>query len=118
MLNKRRNAAQEIANRLIAAEDAIDAALTAVADLSGYMPIARCDANLSAVVGQGAVEAATETMASLVRARRNIIDTHHHLAETRDQIGLRTFALGGLGEKASLNTGGLKVVEQAERTAA
>jgi hypothetical protein len=115
MLNKRRHAAQEVAARLIAAEEAIDAALTAVADLNGYIPVARCEANLSAVIGQGAVEAAAETLAALVRARRGIVDTHHQLAETRDQIGLRTMALGGLGDKAQLNPGGLTIVE---RTAA
>jgi hypothetical protein len=115
MLNKRRSAAQEVANRLMAAEEAIDAALAAVAELQGYLPVARCEANLAACVGQEAFEGAAETMSSLIRARRNIVDTHHHLAETKDQIGLRAVALGGLGQKAELNPGGLKVVE---RTAA
>lgn len=111
MLNKRREVAQELANRLIAAEYAIDAALTAIADLSGYMPVARCEAKLSAVIGNGALESAAETFSSLVRARRNIIDTHHHLAEAKDQIGLRAFALGGLDLKAEVNPGGLSIVK-------
>ena len=115
MLIKRSNAAQEVANRLMAAEEAIDAALAAVAELSGYLPVARCEANLSACVGQDAFEGAAETFASLIRARRNIIDTHASLADTKDQIGLRTFALGGLAEKAEHRNGGLSVVE---RTAA
>jgi hypothetical protein len=111
MLSKRRAAAQEIANRLMSAEEAIDAALSAVAELSGYLPVARCEAGLSAVVGQNAFEGTAETMAALVRARRHIVETHHSLAETKDQIGLRAVALGGLGQKASLNPGGLTVVE-------
>jgi hypothetical protein len=111
MLNKRREVAQELANRLIAAEYAIDAALTAVADLSGYMPVARCEAKLSAVIGNGALESTAETFSSLVRARRNIIDTHHHLAEAKDQIGLRAFALGGLDLKAEHTNGGLSIVK-------
>jgi hypothetical protein len=115
MLNKRREVAQELANRLIAAEDAIDAALTAIAELSGYMPVARCEAGISAVIGNVALESAAETFSSLVRARRNIIDTHHHLAEAKDQIGLRNVALGGLALKAEVRNGGLSVVE---RTAA
>lgn len=109
MLIKRRAVAQELANRLFAAEEAIDAAITAMADLSGYMPIARCEANISAVVGNSALESAAETFSSLVRARRGIVDTHHHLAEARDQIGLRTVGLGA-GIK-DLRTA-LAVVEQ------
>src|SRR4051794_1393676 len=112
MLIKRRAVAQELANRLIAAEHAIDAALTAIADLSGYMPVARCEAKLSAVIGNGALESAAETFSSLVRARRGIIDTHHHLAEARDQIGLRNVGLGGLELKFELKNQGLSVVKR------
>jgi hypothetical protein len=112
MLIKRREVAQELANRLIAAEHAIDAALTAIADLSGYMPVARCEAKISAVIGNGALESAAETFSSLVRARRGIIDTHHHLAEARDQIGLRNVALGGLELKSEHNSGGLSIVKR------
>ena len=112
MLIKRRAVAQELANRLIAAEHAIDAALTAMADLSGYMPVARCEAQISAVIGNGALESAAETFSSLVRARRGIIDTHHHLAEAKDQIGLRNVGLGGLYPKAEHRNGGLAVVKR------
>lgn len=99
MLNKRREAAQYVADRLIAAEKAIDHAIICTADLGGSLPKARVDANLAAEVGQGALEQASQTFVSLVQARRNIIETHRELAETKIEIGLREVALGGLMDK-------------------
>lgn len=99
MLKQRKDAAQYVADRLMAAELAIDCALTCTAELSGSIPKARIDANLAAEVGQEALEQASHTFVSLVAARRNIINTHRELAHTRDQIGLREVALGGLMDK-------------------
>ena len=65
-----------------------------MANLTGYMPIARTEAHLSAVVGQDAISQAAETLSVLVEARKQLVATHHRLAETRDQIGLRTMAMG------------------------
>jgi hypothetical protein len=99
MLKQRKDAAQYVADRLIAAELAIDCALTCAAELSGSIPKARIDANLDAEIGQEALEQASQTFVSLVAARRNIINTHRELANTRDRIGLRQVALGGLMDK-------------------
>jgi hypothetical protein len=99
MLNKRRQAAQYVADRLIAAEKAIDQAIICTADLSGSLPKARVDAHLAAEIGQGALEQASQTFASLVQARRNIIETHRELADTKIEIGLREVSLGGLMDK-------------------
>ena len=65
-----------------------------MADLAGYMPIARTNANLSAVVGQDAISQAAETLSALVGARGELVATHNRLAQTRDQIGLRAMAMG------------------------
>lgn len=94
MLQQRRAAALEVANKLFEAEDALDTALAAVAGLAMTMPAARKEANLSALYAQEAFEGATETLSHLTRARRTIIDTHKALSEARDQMGLRHFAIG------------------------
>ena len=93
MLKQRRNAAENLTKRLFAAEQAIDEAICKMADLTGYMPIARTNANLSAVVGQDAIYQAAETLSALVGARGHLVATHNRLAETRDQIGLQAMAL-------------------------
>lgn len=95
MLKNRKEAAQQLANRLFETEGAIDDAITKMAELAGYMPIARNTANLSAVVGQDAIAQAAQTLAALVDARGQIVETHHKLANARDQIGLREMAVGG-----------------------
>lgn len=99
MLKKRREAAQQLATRLFETEGAIDDAITKMAELAGYMPVARSNANLSAVVGQDAIVQAAQTLAALVDARGQIVETHHKLANARDQIGLREMALGGKDDK-------------------
>ncbi|NRD88622.1 hypothetical protein C8024_02785 [Sphingopyxis sp. BSNA05] len=99
MLKQRRDAAENLAKRLFAAEQAIDDAICRVSDLAGYMPVARTNAGLSAVVGQNAIAQAAESLSALVAARDHLVSTHNHLAETRDQIGLRTMAMGSTGAK-------------------
>ena len=94
MLKQRQNAAEDLARRLFATEQAVDQAICKMADLAGYMPVARTNANLSAVVGQEAISQAAETLSALVGARGRLIATHNRLAETRDQIGLQAMALG------------------------
>ena len=100
MLKDRRNAAMKIAGRLLAAEDAIDAALACAAELNGTMVIARGEANLSALVVQDAFEGSAAAFAALVRARSEIVETHKRLSETRNQVGLRTVNIGDLPPKA------------------
>jgi hypothetical protein len=113
MLRKRREAAQAVANRLIAAENAIDRALICTADLSGTITQAHVDANLATEIGQTALEQASDTFVTLVKARRNIIETHQRLADARDRIGLREVGLGGLMDKPPLaaQPGHLSVVQ-------
>ncbi len=93
---KRREVAQEIADRLMAAEHAIDMAIARTAELTGFMPTARAEADLACEVGQEALEYAAESFSALVKARAQIIASHRELAATKDQIGLKTYGLGGL----------------------
>jgi hypothetical protein len=94
MLKQRREAAMRVAESLWAAEDAIDAALARAAEFSGTLVAARCEANLSAIVGQDAFEVSAAAFASLAQARADIVEAHRRLSETKIQVGLRTLATG------------------------
>ena len=114
MLNQRLNAAREIAEQLIAAERAIDTAVSQVATLTARMPLARMEANLAAEVGHEALARSAGSMTALLEARREIIATHAALAEAKDLIGLRTVAVGGLEYKGPTKPAAhLTVVENA-----
>lgn len=114
MLKQRRDAVQQVADRLFAAEKAIDLALRCAAELNATMPTARSEANLAASVGQDALERAADAFASLVQARRQMVEAHQRLDETKTQIGLRTLAVGGGMEKGALAAGShLSVVSSA-----
>jgi hypothetical protein len=92
---KRRAVAQDVADRLFAAEEAIDIAIAKTAELTGFMPTARVEAGLACEVGQEALEYAAESFSALVRARAQIIASHRELNSTKDDIGLRTVSFGG-----------------------
>ena len=119
MLKQRQNAAENLARRLFATEEAVDQAICKMADLAGYMPVARTNAHLSAVVGQDAISQAAETLSALIRARGQLIATHNRLAETRDQIGLQAMAMGSGDMKPPMlqNKKDEKIVTLAEHVA-
>lgn len=95
MLNKRLSAAHAINDKLHAAENAIDAAIVAASELNALLPAARLSANLSAIVGQPALNAVAASLTSLSHARGEIVDAHNALAQARDAIGLATHMAGG-----------------------
>ncbi len=97
MLKQRRLIADQVASSLFEAEAAIDAALAKTAQLAGVMPSLRKDAGLSAMIGQDAVERASEAFAALALARRAIVETHKELSVVQGQIGLGAVALGDTG---------------------
>jgi len=103
MLKVRRQAAEQVAANLMAAETAIDAALTLTAKLAGEMPAVRADAGLSALIGQGALERAIEAMTALGLARNHIVATHRELSIAQTQIGL-----GAVNVVADGSSGGTK----------
>jgi hypothetical protein len=84
-----------VAAQLIAAEAAIDGALSAVATLTAMLPTARIESRLSAVVGQGVFDRSSQTLMALTEARRGIVETHRELSGVQHQIGLGGVALGG-----------------------
>ena len=99
MLKERRMVAEQIASALFEAEAAIDAALSKTAQLTGVMPALRGKAGLSALIGQGAVERATQAVMALADARRAIVETHKELSEAQHQIGLGAVMTSTGGDK-------------------
>ena len=49
------------------------------------------------------MERAGQTLSALLQARRGIVETHNELSVVKDQIGLRTTAVGGAGDKPPIN---------------
>lgn len=99
MKQQRMAIAHKVAEQLFATETAIDTALAAAATLAALMPSVRADANLSALMGQDALDRAIAAVASLGVARREIVETHRELSVTQKQMGLGTVAFGGWVEK-------------------
>ncbi|MEH6792260.1 hypothetical protein [Parasphingorhabdus sp.] len=108
MLKQRQNAAKIVAGKLETAEEAVDKAIGCLSDLIGYLPVARMDAHLSAVVGQKALSAAADSLSSLIEARRHLVETHNNLADTRDQIGLKAMAMGSGDMKPPMAAQGIE----------
>ena len=104
MLKQRRLVAEQIAAALFEAESAIDAALSKTAALTGVMPSLRKQAGASALIGQDAVERASEAIMALAEARRAIVETHKELSIAQAQIGLGAVTMNdpGSGTKPPL----------------
>jgi len=93
MLKQRRMVAEQIAGALFEAEAAIDAAIAKTAALTGVMPSLRKEAGASALIGQDAVERASQAIMALADARRAIVETHKELSIAQTQIGLGAVVL-------------------------
>lgn len=116
MLKQRRLIADQVAASLFEAEAAIDAALAKTAHLAGVMPGLRQDAGLSALIGQDALERATDALAALAQARRAMVETHKELSVAQKQIGLGAVMFGGGDTKPpplSASAPSLRSVEKA-----
>lgn len=97
MLKQRRMVAEQIAGALFEAETAIDAAISKTAQLAGVMPALRKQAGASALIGQDAVERASQAIMALAEARRAIVETHKELSVAQRQVGLGAVAVGDDG---------------------
>ena len=99
MLKERRMVAEQVAAALFEAEAAIDLALSKTAHLAGFMPAMRQKAGASALIGQDALERASQAIAALADARRAIVETHKELSIVQGQIGLGAVMIGDGGPK-------------------
>lgn len=98
---KRRLAAQFVAQKLKAVETQIDQTLIAAGSLISALPDARERANLSAVVGQDALDLVAQATLILSQARGKFVEAHNALAATSRQIGVPVHAIG-VGDKPIL----------------
>jgi hypothetical protein len=94
MRTKRIEAARLVAARLFHAERAIDLAATSVAELNAAMPMARLDANMSAMIGQDAFTSSIDTLTLLARARERMVATHVHLKAAQGDLGIAEVSFG------------------------
>lgn len=118
MLKERREAARQVVDALIALEDAIDEALTASGAFNAVLPAARKTAGVAASMGQQAFERAVAVHAALADARREIVETHQLLDETKHQMGLdEFFPFGDTRPKPPAPTG-LRSVDTGDNIAA
>ncbi|WP_293386529.1 hypothetical protein [Phenylobacterium sp.] len=101
MLKQRRMVAEQVAGALFEAETAIDAAISKTAALTGAMPALRKQVGASALIGQDALERATQAIMALADARRAIVETHKELSVVQTQIGLGAVTMTdpGSGQK-------------------
>lgn len=91
-----RIAANGVAEKLFAAEAAIDAAIAAVASLAAQVPLATLEANVGPHVMQEALMHAMESCQLLVKSRTNIIRTHSALRTAQGSVGLETVAFNDM----------------------
>lgn len=92
---KRRMAAQFVAEKLKTVEARIDQTLMAAGALIAALPDARERANLSAVVGQEALDLVMQATLILSQARGKFVEAHNALAVTSRQIGVPVHATFG-----------------------
>jgi hypothetical protein len=97
MLKQRRMVAEQVAGALFEAEAAIDAAISKTAALTGAMPALRKQVGASALIGQDALERASQAIAALAEARRAIVETHKELSIVQTQIGLGAVTMSDPG---------------------
>jgi hypothetical protein len=97
MLKERRLAAEQIATALWDAETAIDVALTKTADFTGKIPALRRQAGASALIGQEAMERASQAVVALAEARRALVEAHKELTIAKQQVGLGAVVMEDTG---------------------
>lgn len=96
MRTRRLAVAKSVAERLFAAETALDHACATFGDLHAFLPLARLDARIAASVGQDAYQRSAAAIMLLAQAREQVIAVHTSLKEASDSIGLREVSYGDL----------------------
>jgi type II secretory pathway predicted ATPase ExeA len=94
---------QRAANKLFAAENAIDKALVDASALMIELQAVRQELNLSAIFADGASAKVVESMSALAQARTAMVACHAEMAEAKLRLGVRT-KLAGVGDKPPANT--------------
>ena len=94
-MSDRNELGRQMAEKLYAAERALDAALAEVGDLSALMTRGRMDHGIAAVVGQEALEHVAKCGGTLTKARRALIEGHKQMAKDAKAMRIVWRVLGG-----------------------
>lgn len=86
---------RRMAEKLHAAERALDGALAEIGDLSALMTRGRMDHGIAAVVGQEALEHVAKCGGALTKARRALVKGHRQMARDARMMRITWTALGG-----------------------
>lgn len=117
MLKERLNAAHKIASALRPAETDIDTAIASISRLIATVAESRRDARVGFNLCQESLAQLGQAMIGLTSARSNVVNAHAALAKDRIDAGLRTVAIGDVGDCPPAS-GTLAVVGGQEREAA
>ncbi|NML91242.1 hypothetical protein HHL26_19570 [Sphingobium sp. TB-6] len=103
MPKQRHAIAQSLAQRLFAAEEAVDLAAARMAELHAALPLARLDARVAAAVGQATIDSSAAAQVLIARTRAQVIEIHGSLKQVSDDIGLGETSYGDLLKVAVAN---------------
>ena len=105
-MSDRNELGRQMAEKLYAAERALDAALAEIGDLAALMTRGRMDHGIAAVVGQEALEYVAKCGGTLTKARRALIEGHKQMArDARAKRIVWTTGLVGPGETKPTDDG-------------
>ncbi len=90
---------RQMAEKLHAAERALDVAVAEIGDLSALMTRGRMDYGVAAVVGQEALELVAKCGGRLTRARRALVEGHKQMARDARSLRIIWTVAGGPGTK-------------------
>jgi hypothetical protein len=94
-MSDRNELGRRMAEKLYAAERAVDAALAEIGDLSALMTRGRVDHGIAAVVGQEALEHVSKCGGALTKARRALVEGHKQMARDARAMRIVWSVLGG-----------------------
>jgi hypothetical protein len=100
MLNQRIEAARPIAKKIHEVEKSLNLTMVQMGELMSSIAAARLapGTRFSLTAGMDASEKLIAAAAQTARSYRDVVEAHAHLAEDRDDAGLRTVALGDVFE--------------------
>jgi hypothetical protein len=101
MPKQRQIIAHSIAQRLFAAEEAIDLAAARIAELNAALPLARLEGRLAAAIGQDAFQSSASAIMLVAQTRAELVVTHEQLKRASDDIGLGEQAYGDVFKVAT-----------------
>jgi hypothetical protein len=91
---ERHRLAEEITGLLSVFEQDLGRALASGSSLIGFLPVARNTANVSATVGQGAINEFVASLALIAQAMGAAVEGHHRLDEARSTLRIPAIAGG------------------------